>query len=314
MMKSLWLTAAAAALLAACAEPAPEPAEETSSAAADMSEAAPAESADMDGAEPAMADMAEDTDALAAVLADPRREADMGRDGFRNPAETLAFFEVEPGHAVVEALPGGGWYTRILAPYVAENGQYMAINYPMAVYEDLFADMNDETRTRLEGWETAFGPQVAAFGGELDGAFRFGAVPAEAAGQADRVLYIRALHNMARTGRLDMAVQDAFTLLAPGGMVGVVQHRAPADETDERADGSRGYLREADVIAAFEAAGFELAATSEINANPADSADYDIGVWALPPTNGGDSDEEDVAPLQSVGESDRMTLNFRKPE
>ena len=309
MMKSLWITAAAAVLLSACAEPAPEPAEDTMPAETEMSEAA--EPASTDAAEPAMA---EDGAALAAVLADPRREADLARDAFRNPGATLEFFEVEPGHAVVEALPGGGWYTRILAPYVAEDGQYMAINYSMAVYEDLFADMNDETRARLEGWETTFPTLVESFGGEASGAYRFGELPEAAAGQADRVLYIRALHNMARTGRLAVAAEDAFTLLAPGGMVGVVQHRAPADETDERADGSRGYLREADVIAAFEAAGFELAGSSEINANPNDAADYDNGVWMLPPTNGGDSEGEDVPPLQSVGESDRMTLKFRKPE
>jgi predicted methyltransferase len=325
-MKALWITTAATAvLMAACTEPAPE---------ADEGGAAPAETEMADGAEDAAAGeamdagedaMAEDamvedeaaeadSDPLAAVLADPRREADMARDSFRNPAATLEFFEVEPGHTVVEALPGGGWYTRILAPYLAGEGQYMAINYSMAVYEDLFAEMNDETRARLEGWEDTFGARVEEFGGEASGLFRFGEVPMEARGQADRVLYIRALHNMARTGRLDVAAQDAFTLLKPGGILGVVQHRAPADEADERADGNRGYLREADVVAAMEAAGFELVEAAEINANPNDTADHEIGVWALPPTNAGDSEEQDVPPLQSVGESDRMTLKFRKPE
>jgi predicted methyltransferase len=306
-MKALWITTASiAVLLAACAESAPAP--EDDSAPAESQSAGMSDEADGAMAEPAMSG-----DALAATLANPRREADMRRDSFRNPGATLEFFDVQPTHTVVEALPGGGWYTRILAPYVAAEGSYMAINYSMAVYEDLFSAMNDETRARLEAWEETFPPQVSEYGGEAAGTFRFGGVPESAAGQADRVLYIRALHNMARTGRLEMAVQDAFTMLKPGGMVGVVQHRAPAEETDARATGARGYLRQADVIAAFEAAGFELVETSEINANPNDAADYEIGVWALPPTNGGDSEGEDVAPLQSVGESDRMTLKFLKP-
>jgi predicted methyltransferase len=320
-MKALWITTAATAvLIAACAEPAPEAGDDAAPASTEMADETPETGADdamgEDGGAAGAEAAAEtdDVDPMAAVLAHPRREADLDRDVFRNPAATLEFFEVEPGHTVVEALPGGGWYTRILAPYLAGDGQYMAINYSMAVYEDLFAEMNDDTRARLEGWEESFAGRVEEFGGEAAGLFRFGAVPAEAEGQADRVLYIRALHNMARTGRLDIAAQDAFALLKPGGVLGVVQHRAPADETDERATGSRGYMREADVIAAMEAAGFELMDRSEINANPNDTADYDNGVWMLPPTNGGDTEEQDVPPLQSVGESDRMTLKFRKPE
>lgn len=312
-MKALWITTAASALLiAACAEPASEGPEDAAMPAVADDQAAQSDEASP--ADASAADVAPEADRLAAVLADPRREADLARDVFRNPAETLAFFEVEPEHTVVEALPGGGWYTRILAPYVAEDGRYMAINYSMEIYGDLFANMNDETRARLEGWEESFAGRVQEFGGEAAGLMRFGSVPMEARGQADRVLYIRALHNMARTGRMETAVQDAFTLLKPGGILGVVQHRAPADESDERATGDRGYLREADVIAAFEAGGFEFVGSSEINANPNDSADYDNGVWMLPPTNGGDSEGEDVPPLQSVGESDRMTLKFRRPE
>jgi len=324
-MKALWITTAATAvLMAACAEPAPEAEDEAGSAAGtDMAQGADEAAEAMDaseedaegeaeGADEAAADDA--ADPLAAVLADPRRENDLERDAFRNPAATLEFFEVEPDHTVVEALPGGGWYTRILAPYVADDGAYMAINYPMAVYEDLVSVMDDETRARLVGWEESFPARVEEFGGEAEGLFRFGGVPEAAQGRADRVIYIRALHNMDRTGRLDMAASDAFALLKPGGVLGVVQHRAPADETDERADGSRGYLREADVSEAMEGAGLELVESADINANPEDSADYDIGVWALPPTNAGDSEGEDVAPMQAIGESDRMTLKFRKPE
>jgi predicted methyltransferase len=319
-MKSLFITTTAlsALMLAACGQPsddaAPADAPDAPEAAAEAPVEAPAEAP----AEPAPAAEAEaeapEMDLLDTVLADARRDGDRARDQFRNPAETLRFFEVEPNHTVVDALPGGGWYSRILVPYTEAEGRYMGINYSMEVFDQLFGDrLTDERRATLAAWEEGFMARDD-FGGGVDGAFRFGGVPAEFEGQADRVLYIRALHNMARTGNLEVAVADAFALLKPGGIAGVVQHRAPADETDERADGNRAYLRQADVIAAFEAGGFELVETSEINANPNDTADYDIGVWALPPSNAGDSEGEDVPPLQSVGESDRMTLKFRKPE
>lgn len=309
-MKTAWIASAAVAvLLAACAQP--EGADETPEVDA------PAEPVEEPVTPPVEEPAAggDEVSALQMVLSHERRDGDRARDQFRNPGETLTFFEVEPDHAVVEALPGGGWYTRVLAPYVAESGQYMGINYPMDLYEELFGErLTDEARTRLAGWEESFPAQVEGFGGSVAGAFRFGELSEDAAGQADRVLYIRALHNLARSGRLEQSVSDAFTLLKPGGMVGVVQHRANADASDEYADGSNGYMREADIIAAFEAGGFELVGSSDINANPNDTADHQQGVWGLPPTNGGDSEEEDVAPLQSVGESDRMTLKFRKPE
>jgi len=317
-MKLLFVTTTAlsALMLAACGEPAEDaaPAEAPEAAAE-----APAETPAEAPVEPAPAAEPEAEapvmDLLDTVLADGRRDGDRARDQFRNPSETLRFFEVEPGHTVVDALPGGGWYSRILVPYTEGEGQYMGLNYSMEVFDQLFGDrLTEERRATLAAWEEGFVARGEEFGGTVNGAFRFGGVPAEFEGQADRVLYIRALHNMARTGNLEVAVADAFTLLKPGGMVGVVQHRAPADETDERADGNRAYLRQADVIAAFEAGGFELVETSEINANPNDTADYEIGVWALPPSNSGDSEGEDVPPLQSVGESDRMTLKFRKPE
>ncbi len=300
-------TAVSALLIAACSAPT----EEAAPADVDAPEAA----TESEAPAPVVIEASFDAAALEAVLSDERRENDRARDQFRNPAATLEFFEVAPTHTVVEALPGGGWYSRVIAPYLADGGQYMGVNYSMDVFGQLFGDrLTDERRAQLEAWEESFPAQVEGWGGQSAGAFRFGGVPSEFEGQADRVLYIRALHNMARTGNLDVTATDAFALLKPGGMVGVVQHRAPADETDERADGNRAYLREADVIAAFEAVGFELAGSSDINANPSDTADYEIGVWALPPTNAGDTDEEDVAPLQSTGESDRMTLKFLKPE
>ena len=264
-------------------------------------------------ADPAAASDAETgTASLDEILDDERRADDRARDEFRNPGETLDFFEVDASDTVVEALPGGGWYTRILLPFVDAEGEYYAINYPMNVFEQLFGDMDDERRASLEGWEDSFPGQASEWGGSVDGTMRFGAVPAEMEGEADVVLYIRALHNLARFGMLQTAADDAFALLEPGGIAGVVQHRAPEDETDERADGSRGYLRESDVIEAFEAAGFELEDSAEINANPNDPADHEDGVWTLPPSLGGPEDTR--ADMEAIGESDRMTLKFRKPE
>ncbi len=332
-MKSIWMSAAAAGVLAlaACAEPVADEAETSDAEMAAEAGAGEAEGASeeamSDGADAEMDDAEMDsgeTDSgeaetaalpdqpdarLDAVLAAERRAEDRARDAFRNPEETLEFFGVQPDMTVVEALPGGGWYSRVILPYLNEEGEYFAMTYPMDVLAEIFGEsFEGERREQAAAWEQTFPVRAAEWGGEVDRAFRFGAVPAEAEGAADMVLYIRALHNMARTGRLDVAAADAFTLLAPGGVAGVVQHRAPADETDERADGSRGYLREADVIAAFEAAGFTLEESVEINANPADAADYDRGVWMLAPTLGGGEE------MAEIGESDRMTLRFRKPE
>lgn len=249
------------------------------------------------------------------VLADPRRDEDRARDATRKPQQTIEFFQVEADHAVVEALPGGGWYTRILLPYVTPNGRYMAINYPVDVYEQIMGGrMTEQMRSRMQSWAETFADQAlktAPEGAEVAGAFHFGAVPDDAAGQADAVLLIRALHNMARTGRLSMAVEDVYRLLKPGGVAGVIQHRAKADAPDDYANGSKGYLKESTVIDAFLAAGFQLEARSEMHANPRDPANHEAGVWTLPPSlRLGDEDRDKFV---AIGESDRMTLRFRKP-
>ncbi|WP_439634422.1 class I SAM-dependent methyltransferase [Glycocaulis sp.] len=321
-MRVLLTSVASLALLAACNGEAPESVDDAVNQFADtMSEAADEVGELFDEAVEGASELAgsigdevaatRDAPTLEQVLADPRREADRARDQYRNPRETLEFFQVEADDTVVEALPGGGWYGRILAPWLAADGEYYGLNYPMPVFEQLFPNMTDEQRTRLAGWEAGFPAAAAEWGGPAQGGYTFGSIPESAAGSADVVLYIRALHNMARFGLLETAVNDAWTLLKTGGVVGVVQHRAPAGETDERADGSRGYLREADVIAAFEARGFVLESASDINANPNDPADHDMGVWALPPSLGGP--EETREAMRAIGESDRMTLRFRKP-
>jgi len=161
-----------------------------------------------------------------------------------------------------------------------------------------------------EGWDVEGAAEVEAI--------QFGSVPEDMAGAADAVLFIRSLHHLNRFndegGWLDKALADTMTLLKPGGIVGVVQHRGPEENSDEWAEGDNGYLKQSQVIAAFEDAGFELVESSEINANPADQPTEDDVVWRLPPSFGTSGEDEELrAEMAAVGESDRMTLKFRKP-
>lgn len=266
----------------------------------------------LDGTETTACDDAEVADEwLKETLAHERRSDDRKRDSARNPAETLEFFQIAPDQTVIEYAPGGGWYTRILAPYLARKGQYVAVSFA----PDEIASLNEDFRARLrEGGETFSATQSRALGiAEERLPFHFGdAVPDSLDGQVDRVLIVRMMHNLVRW---DIAASEIAALrdtLKPDGMVGVVQHRAKADAPEEFVDGNAGYLKQADVVAFFEENGFELAASSEINANPADTADHEAGVWTLPPTLAlGDKDK---AKYKTIGESDRMTLLFRKAE
>ncbi|MEO0590317.1 MAG: methyltransferase [Pseudomonadota bacterium] len=249
--------------------------------------------------------------ALLEALADERRAEDKARDEYRNPADTLAFFQVEPTHTVIEYAPGGGWYTRILAPYLADEGQYIGSAFP----PEAGAAMGEEFVASVrEGGETFPAKQSEALGIPAEKLpFYFGnAIPQEVNGTVDRVLVFRMMHNLKRWGVADSEAEGWLAALKPGGMLGVVQHRAKADAPDDYVDGNRGYLKEAELIAYFEGKGFELVDTSDINANPNDTADYEYGVWTLPPTYAaGDTDR---AKYTEIGESNRMTLLFKKPD
>jgi predicted methyltransferase len=254
-------------------------------------------------------------DLMAEVLADPRRDDDRPRDAWRHPAETLGFFGVAPRMTVVEVDPGGGWYTRILVPYLGEGGGYAAIEYSRLTNERMAAGpalgvrpaAPDVFITEFPARARSYGPD----GAEVIGAFVFDEIPPGLYGTVDAVLFIRTLHNLRRTGTLEGALAETYALVKPGGVIGVVQHRARPDADDRYASGEKGYLREADVIAAFEAAGFVLEERSEINANPADPANWPNGVWTLPPELTLGLLNQDR--YHAIGESDRMTLRFRKP-
>ncbi|RJY09802.1 class I SAM-dependent methyltransferase [Aurantiacibacter aquimixticola] len=252
-------------------------------------------------AAPAAAHSHEEHPDLAEVLAMDHRDEDRARDQYRHPAETLAFFQVEPEMAVAEYGPGGGWYTRVLAPWISPHGKYIAFQRP--------SDPREDGTT----WPQRFISAVVEAGLADDGyvtAIESDAIPEDVAGTVDRVLIFRSIHGLLNGNLADSELRAIRTLLADDGMVGVVQHRAPETASYEDSNGSRGYLRQSDVIRLFELNGFELAAASEINANPNDTADYEGGVWTLPPVlRLGDEDRERY---MAIGESDRMTLLFRK--
>ncbi len=252
---------------------------------------------------------------MANVLAHERRDGDRARDQYRNPAETLAFFQIEPTMTVAEYGPGGGWYTRVLAPYLMPAGKYVAFNQDSDGRE--YRTRAQEARSK--GWTERFKSTIAeGLGVEADAvtAFETDEMPEEMAGTVDRVVIFRSMHGLNIGNRADDVLKAARMMLKDDGMVGVVQHRAPdgASYNDYGAR-QRGYMRKQDVVAIFEANGFELAAESEVNANPNDPANWEGGVWTLPPSLGfGRQSEEEMARHRAIGESDRMTLLFKKAD
>ena len=247
-------------------------------------------------------------EALHSVLMHERRAKDKARDKYRNPGKTIAFMGIKPTDTVVEYAPGGGWYARVLAPYVVDQGQYMAL---------LFAPDNlpfgDEAKERIRKAPEAFPKTMAESIGKSEERFPLylsNNVPEAANGTADFVIVPRMLHNLYRWNVADNEIKAMRNLLKDGGKVGIIQHRAKDDAPFSYADGNKGYLRTDTVIDLMKAHGFELVDQSEVNANPNDTADYPKGVWTLPPRFAeGDTDKDKYA---AIGESDRMTLVFKK--
>ena len=244
-------------------------------------------------------------DALAEAIAGSHRdEANTARDGARHPQQTLEFLGFDQGLRIVEVSPGGGWYTEILAPAVRGHGKLIAAHFPQ--------DSNSEYMQRTRA---AFLAKLAAAPEVYDEVEVIGYTAGSenalgAPGSADLVLTFRNMHSLMRQGTMDAFLVDAFAVLKSGGVLGIVQHRAPAG-ADPEAGKESGYLPQAWLVEQLEAAGFKLDASSEINANPRDTADHPMGVWTLPPGfRLGDEDREKYA---AIGESDRMTLRFVKP-
>ena len=242
----------------------------------------------------------------AAIDNGSRDPANVARDVHRHPGQTLAFFGIRPDQTVVEITPGGGWYAEILAPYLKANGHYVAaVVDPQAVAEGRGRDYQQRSK---DGLEKKFAGAPAQFDRAHVVAYDPAAPAFGPAGSADLVLTFRNVHNWRQAGQAEGMFKGFFEVLKPGGVLGVVEHRARADVA---ADDKSGYVGQDQVIALARAAGFELAGSSEVNANPRDTKDHPNGVWTLPPSN--NHPEADRAKYQAIGESDRMTLRFVKP-
>ena len=238
------------------------------------------------------------------VIAGDWRPADQrARDAYRHPKETLAFFELRPDQTVIEITPGGGWYAQILAPLLRDNGHYIAAEKQPSA--DAEARQDDSALRKLFAAHPAqfdrativtFDPKAPVFG---------------PAASADRVLTFRNVHNWAMDGTAPAMFQAFFAVLRPGGVLGVVDHRADDGTTLEQAGGS-GYLPVDYVVRLATDAGFVLDGRSPVNANPKDDHHHPKGVWTLPPTLA--LGEQDRDSYQAIGESDRMTLRFVKPQ
>lgn len=248
---------------------------------------------------------------LAAALAGDHRSAEnAARDAWRHPQQTLEFFGFKPTMTVVEVTPGGGWYTEVLAPALRDGGRLVAAVIDPATASNersqaYYTRSNDEFRAKLAGAPAVY-DQVTVH------PFSLTAPVFAEPDSVDLVLTFRNVHNWVGSGAAPGLFKGFFDALRPGGVLGVVEHRAqPGSKAAE--DAGSGYMTEDAVIALATAAGFELAEKSEINANPADSTDHPNGVWTLPPSLRV-PEGEDAAKYQAIGESDRMTLKFVKPQ
>lgn len=230
-----------------------------------------------------------------------RSEANRARDAYRHPKATLQFFGIRPDQTVIEITPGGGWYSEILAPLLQDNGHYIA-----AVEKPV----DGEAKHDGDALHAKFASDAPHYGKAQFVEFNPKAPVLGAAGSADLVLTFRNVHNWVMADTAPAMFRAFFAVLRPGGVLGVVDHRAKDDASLETVKES-GYLPTRYVVKLATDAGFTLDESSEINANPKDTKDYPKGVWTLPPTLA--LGQQDRAKYLSIGESDRMTLRFIKP-
>lgn len=254
--------------------------------------------------------------ALTAAVAGSWRSAESrDRDAYRHPLAALSFWGLKPGMTIVELEPGNkGWWVEILAPYAkATGGHYIA-----ALPDRTEIGLSVASLTARNKAHADFSAEVAdkAIYGDAS-AIDFGPKKLEALGpnSADMVLVARSFHNWARNGRTEPYLKAIAAALKPGGVLAVEQHRIPAG-SDQKPD--TGYVTEAYVIEAAQKAGLVLEARSDINANPKDTHNHPFGVWTLKPVRTSSSASrtltaEERAQYDGIGESDRMTLRFRKP-
>ncbi len=248
-----------------------------------------------------------------AIAGDWRAPADRARDVWRHPLESLRFWGLKPGMTVVEFWPGVGWYSDIIAPYLKRNdGKLIAAQFQARASDD------PSEAQILAAWRAKFLGRPDLYGQPVLSAFGPTSGPVVPAGGADMVLFLRNLHDWMGAGIADKAFRDAYAALKPGGVLGIEDHRAsPADVLDPLA--SDGYVQESYVKQLAMDAGFRFDASSEINANAKDDHHHPFGVWTLPPTRqsslkGPPDPNFDHSKYDAIGESDRMTLRFVKPQ
>ncbi len=240
------------------------------------------------------------------VAGDHRSNEFRARNRYRHPVETLEFFGISPDMTVVEISPGaGGWYTEILAPYLRTNGKLFAASYDPESEIMYFSSSADKFIKKLAADPDSYSKvEVTVFDPPL-------LLDIAPPGSADMVLTFRNVHNWLKEGVADIAFKSMFDVLKPGGVLGVVAHRGDPEKTQDQSAMS-GYVRQDYAVELIESVGFEFVESSEINANPKDSRDHPEGVWTLPPSLRLKDVDRDK--YLAIGESDRMTLKFRKPD
>jgi predicted methyltransferase len=251
----------------------------------------------------------------ASINSESRSAEDRARDKYRHPQEALQFWGLQPGMTILEVQPGGGWWTEILAPYArATGGKYYATAADLDNPE-----LSEGARKSRAEFEARFAAKPEVYGQVQ--LVNFGPKSAPLPQNTfDFALSARSVHGWMGAGITEKVLKDLHGALKPGGILAIEQHRANPGEQDPKAES--GYVTEAFVIEQAQKAGFELVDRSEINANPSDTKDHPFGVWTLPPTQrtrpyseGPDAHDPkfDRSKYDAIGESDRMTLKFRKP-
>lgn len=237
-------------------------------------------------------------DLMAAIQSEDRSPKNIARDEYRNPAKTLTFFQIKPDMKVVELSPGGGWYTEILANYIHNPGVVIAAHFDKDSKREYFKKSRERFEKKIIEKSMYDNVYIVNLSSEL-----------AKEGSVDAVLTFRNLHNWLGP-QMDLIFSNSFKALKPGGLFGIVEHRAnPGTSMDDMK--RSGYVTEEHAIKIAKKHGFILVAKSEINANPKDTKDHPKGVWTLPPSLRLKDIDKDK--YLSIGESDRMTLLFKKP-
>ena len=243
--------------------------------------------------------------ALMMAAQNANRDGDRARDAYRHPVETLTFFQVEPEMKVGEYAPGGGWYSRMLGNYLGSKGQLVGL-----FFKPTTGPFDAAAQQGIRDGAAKFPAEVAGWTGfpaDRFAGMTLESVPEDQKGTFDRILVIRMMHNITRWNTADSEFKAMRELLKPDGMIGIVQHRARPGAPYAYADGSKGYMRQDDVIAFMHLSGFELVGASEMGANPKDTADHPNGIDAMPSVI---HTRRELT--ESKGQTDQMTLLFRK--